>query len=120
MTRAMTAAKAPAIVAVLVALAAGIAANAAGGTATSAPDAAKARSLFRSNCGSCHRLKAAGTRGTDGPNLDKRFKGVPRKKIARVTKRAIVNGAGSMPAGLLGGRKAKRVAAYVASVAGHK
>ena len=39
-----------------------------------------ARSLFRSNCGSCHKLKAARTKGTAGPNLDKRFKHVRSKQ----------------------------------------
>jgi hypothetical protein len=40
---------------------------------------------------------------------------VPRSKVVKITKRAILKGAGSMPAGLLSGRKAKQVAAYVAS-----
>lgn len=78
------------------------------------------RSLFQASCGSCHKLKDAGTKGTAGPNLDKRFEDVSPKKIKRITKRAIVNGDESMPAGILTGRKAKKVAEYVAAVAGRK
>ena len=33
-------------------------------------DAKAGKSLFVANCGSCHMLKAANTRGTIGPNLD--------------------------------------------------
>jgi mono/diheme cytochrome c family protein len=36
-------------------------------TATTAPDG---KALFKSNCGSCHTLSAAGTTGTVGPKLD--------------------------------------------------
>lgn len=79
-----------------------------------------ARSLFQSNCGSCHKLKDAGTTGTAGPNLDKLFEGVRSRKIRRITKRATVNGDGSMPAGILTGRKARKVADYVAAVAGRR
>jgi mono/diheme cytochrome c family protein len=38
--------------------------------ATTAGDAKAGRSVFVANCGTCHALKAAGTRGTIGPNLD--------------------------------------------------
>jgi cytochrome c553 len=33
-------------------------------------DATKGKSVFVANCGTCHTLKAAGTNGTIGPNLD--------------------------------------------------
>jgi mono/diheme cytochrome c family protein len=53
----------------------------------STPGNAKAgRSVFVANCGSCHVLKAAGTRGTIGPNLD-------RTKLAYATiHRVVTNG----------------------------
>jgi mono/diheme cytochrome c family protein len=43
----------------------------AGGT----PDTSNGKTLFLSNCGSCHTLAAAGTSGTIGPNLDNAFAG---------------------------------------------
>ena len=89
-------------------------------TQTTARASSTARSLFRSYCGSCHKLKAARTKGTAGPNLDKRFKHVRSRKIRRITLRAIVNGDGSMPAGILTGRSARKVADYVAAVAGRR
>ena len=48
----------------------GGAANA-GGT----PDLNNGETLFKSTCGSCHTLAAAGTAGTIGPNLDNAFAG---------------------------------------------
>jgi len=41
--------------------------SATGGTST---DASDPKTLFVSNCGSCHTFSAAGTSGTIGPNLD--------------------------------------------------
>lgn len=38
-------------------------------------DATKGGKLFAQDCGSCHTLKAAGTQGTIGPNLDYSFAG---------------------------------------------
>ena len=38
--------------------------------ATSAGNVAAGKTVFVANCGTCHVLKAAGTRGTIGPNLD--------------------------------------------------
>lgn len=81
------------------------------------------RSLFRANCGSCHTLAAAGTRGTYGPNLDRAFRGKAfrgRKgpaRIRRAVKRAIAKGPDGMPAGILDGDEAAAVASYVAKVA---
>jgi mono/diheme cytochrome c family protein len=124
MSRSRMAARAP-IVALLVVtvVGVGVATAAAGGperTQTTAGASSTARSLFRAYCGSCHKLKAARTKGTAGPNLDKRFKHVRSSKIRRITLRAIVNGDGSMPAGILTGRRARKVADYVAAVAGRR
>jgi mono/diheme cytochrome c family protein len=53
-------------------LAASLAAAASAGTAVKPPknaDLVRGKKLFRVNCGPCHRLAAAGTRGGVGPNL---------------------------------------------------
>jgi cytochrome c oxidase subunit 1 len=71
--------------------------------------------LFASTCGSCHTLKAAGTTGSVGPDLDKL-----RPDGARVLNAIQRGGAGSgtMPPGLLQGEDAKLVSDYIARVAG--
>ena len=84
------------------------------GAAVSAAVSAKA--LFVADCGSCHRLRAARTRGTAGPSLDRAFRRTTRTRIRRKVLRAITRGDGAMPAGILTGANAKRVAAYVARV----
>ena len=72
------------------------------------------KSIFTSNCGSCHTLGAAGTSGTIGPNLDE---SKPSRALAvdRVT-----NGMGAMPAfkGQLSAQQIQAVAKYVAENAG--
>jgi mono/diheme cytochrome c family protein len=82
------------------------------------PDAVekKGKQLFRQTCATCHSLGAVNARGVTGPNLD---------EIGQVTKQRILNaikigGTGDkrMPAGLLTGKNAEAVAAYVAKVAG--
>jgi cbb3-type cytochrome c oxidase subunit III len=50
------------------------------------------RSLFTSNCGSCHVLEKAGTSGTVGPNLDE------AQPTFQEAVRQITNGGGGMPA----------------------
>ena len=70
------------------------------------------KSLFAGTCGSCHTLKAAGTSGTFGPNLDELSPGE-----AQVAK-AIAEGPGAMPDKLFEGAQADAVAKYVASAAG--
>ena len=70
-----------------------------------------AKALFVEACGSCHALEAAGTSGGIGPDLDQL--GVDEEQ----TLAAIENGgagSGQMPAGLLSGKDAELVAAYVA------
>jgi mono/diheme cytochrome c family protein len=108
-------------------------------TATSG-DPARGAPLFKSNCGGCHTLAAAGTTGTIGPNLDDAFGPVRTCqgfKNVESTIRDLVRGqiayadsdpdqapvspgasTQGMPANILRGQQAKDVAAYVASVAG--
>jgi plastocyanin len=82
------------------------------------------KQLFVAKCGSCHTLSHAGTNGTVGPNLDDAF----RQDRADGVKSASINGlvsywirtpdsGGVMPAGILAGRQASNVAAYVGRVA---
>lgn len=73
------------------------------GTAAKAPDG---KALFKKSCGGCHTLKAAGTKGTFGPNLNKR-KPSKARVIATVT-----NGRGGMPA-----FKGKLTKAQIAAIA---
>jgi cytochrome c6 len=76
--------------------------------------AAEGKTVFSANCGSCHTLKAAGTSGEIGPNLDEL-----EPDLATV-EHQVVNGGGGMPAfgGTLSAKEIKAVATYVSSVAG--
>jgi mono/diheme cytochrome c family protein len=83
------------------------------GTTTSASgggDVAAGKDVFASaGCGGCHTLKAAGSSGTVGPNLDEK-----KPSRALVIKR-VTNGKGAMPSfkGQLSTQQIKDVAAYV-------
>jgi mono/diheme cytochrome c family protein len=82
-----------------------------------APAAASApRQVFAHTCGMCHSLRAAGASGRFGPDLD------DARPSARRVRRMIRTGSidGVMQPGLLHGRQATRVAAYVARVAGRR
>jgi uncharacterized cupredoxin-like copper-binding protein len=90
-------------------------------------DLVNGKKLFvgKGTCGSCHALQRAGTRGTQGPNLDAAFvnsrdNGFGDSAIAGVVLDQIHHPRrGSiMPAGLVKGQDARDVAAYVGSVAG--
>jgi len=96
-----------------------------------ATNATKGRDLFIKDCGGCHTLADAGTRGVIGPNLDDAFHSVRVKQgFAESTIRDVVRGqiayptvdppAGGegMPANLVTGADADAVASYVAAVAG--
>ena len=74
------------------------------------------KTIFTSNCGSCHTLAAAGTNGAVGPNLDKLH-----PALARV-KQQVTNGGAVMPAfkDRLTRAQIQAVAKYVSSVAGKK
>lgn len=78
--------------------------------------AAEGKEVFTANCGSCHTLKAAGTSGEVGPDLDEL-----EPDLATV-EHQVVNGGGAMPAfgkeGTLNAKEIKAVATYVSAVAG--
>jgi mono/diheme cytochrome c family protein len=77
---------------------------------------AEGKTVFTTNCGSCHTLKEAGTSGEIGPNLDEL-----EPDLATV-EHQVINGGGPMPAfgneGILKSNEIKAVATYVSSVAG--
>jgi mono/diheme cytochrome c family protein len=75
-----------------------------------------AEALFAHSCGSCHTLRAAKAKGLFGPDLD-----AARPSASKV-RRMIRTGSldGVMQPRLLEGAQARRVAAYVARVAGRE
>jgi cytochrome c551 len=80
-------------------------------------DLEEGKTLFKSRCASCHNLDAVNARGVTGPDLD---------EIGEVTSERILNaiknggtGQGRMPQGLYDGEDARKVADYVAAVAGN-
>ena len=90
-------------------------------------DLIKGKTAFVTQCGGCHTLARAGTKGTQGPNLDAAFAtarddGMTAKTVEGVVKRQIAHPRrGSvMPAGLVKGDQASNVAAYVGYAAGIK
>jgi mono/diheme cytochrome c family protein len=82
-----------------------------GGGKTAAPDG---KQIFTANCASCHTLKAAGSTGTVGPNLDA---AKPSESLAETQ---VTNGGGVMPAfkGTLTPAEIKAVAKFVSENAG--
>lgn len=94
-----------------------------GGKASSSADQQTGATLFKSNCGGCHVLAAAGTQGTIGPNLDDAFaadkkQGFKESTIQNVVLDQIRLPSAPMPKNLVVGQDAQDVAAYVAAVAG--
>ncbi|MCC6830651.1 MAG: cytochrome c [Thermoleophilia bacterium] len=77
-------------------------------------DAAAGKSVFTSNCASCHTLADAGASGAVGPNLD------DLKPDQATVQAQVTNGGGAMPAfaGTLSDQQIMDVAAYVSSAAG--
>jgi mono/diheme cytochrome c family protein len=77
---------------------------------------AEGKTVFTTNCGSCHTLKEAGTSGEVGPNLDE------LKPSDSTVENQVINGGGPMPAfgneGILKPEEIKAVSTYVSSVAG--
>jgi mono/diheme cytochrome c family protein len=87
----------------------------------SEPDVVAGKQLFVQNCGACHTLTRADTRGTNGPDLDEAFRqsiedGMGRSGIETLVERWILypNPQSPMPAKLVEGQDARNVAAYVA------
>ena len=109
----------------LVAAAVGVAASGCGSTVSGGdPNLANGKRLFVSQCGSCHILGRAGSKGVTGPNLDAAYRqalrdGFPRSTYEGVTHRQILypDTMGVMPANLVTGQNARDVAAYVAYAA---
>jgi mono/diheme cytochrome c family protein len=86
------------------------------GGKTLSADLAEGRKLFNARCATCHTLKDAGAVGRVGPNLDQ------LAPTAGLTLSAIrdgrARGQGQMPAQLLDGQDARKVARYIEAVAG--
>jgi mono/diheme cytochrome c family protein len=81
------------------------------------------KTAFTSSCGGCHTLKAAGTKGVAGPNLDEAWGCADKQGFKRSTFRDVVRGqidyaSPPMPRELVKGKTADDVADYVATVAG--
>ena len=75
------------------------------------PREERGRELFVANCGSCHTLDAAGTRGQIGPNLGD----IPLDESEVLTAiREGGRGSGNMPRNLVTGTDAADVVAFVA------
>jgi cbb3-type cytochrome c oxidase subunit III len=97
------------------------------GTGGKAPssggDQANGAKLFKSTCGGCHVLAAAGSQGTTGPNLDDAFSGSKKQgfklsTIENVVLDQIREANLPMPKNLVRGQDAVDVSAYVAAVSG--
>jgi cbb3-type cytochrome c oxidase subunit III len=115
------------------ALAVLVAAGCGSGGLPSGGDTGAGKQLFVANCGSCHTLADAGTKGTIGPNLDDAFgpgreQGFEESTIAAIvadqirfpSKEKVTDQGAVMPADIVEGQDADSVAEYVASVAGLK
>ena len=88
------------------------------------PDLSNGKAMFTQKCGSCHTLARAGTQGQTGPNLDAAFRaalasGIDRETIEGIVDKQILHPRRNsvMPAGLVEGKDAEDVAAYVAFAA---
>jgi len=92
-------------------------------------DVVAGKQQFVEKCGACHELARAGTKGTQGPNLDEAFRQALASGMGRGTVRGVVhdqiinparipaNDPAYMPPKLVTGDDAENVAAYVAMVA---
>ena len=85
------------------------------------------KTLFQTNCGTCHTLYAAGTDGNFAPDLDLLLapSGPPgasalKGRVLNAIEHGLDSGTtpGRMPAGILAGQQAEEVADFVAHVAG--
>ena len=89
-------------------------------------DLANGKKLFagKATCGSCHALARANTKGAVGPNLDDAFAADKRDGLGQSTIEGLVmdqiahpRRGSVMPAGLVNGKRARDIAAYVAYAA---
>lgn len=92
-------------------------------------DLVAGKQAFAKKCSACHTLAHAGAKGTQGPNLDEAFRESVRDGMGRNTIRDAVHSQihhpadvpkkspAYMPRGLVTGKLAEDVAAYVGSVA---
>ena len=83
--------------------------------ASGQPTGSAAQQLFVQTCGGCHTLSKAGSTGTAGPDLDELK---PSRAAVLSAIEVGGTGTGAMPAQLLSGRDAERVADYVAGAVG--
>jgi mono/diheme cytochrome c family protein len=112
----------------LVAAAAALLAAGCGATGHTAPNAANAvagKKAFQDNCGSCHALADAGTKGTIGPDLDAAFGCAKQQGFKESTIRDVIRGQidyaePPMPQKLVKGQEAEAVSDYITQVAGAK
>jgi mono/diheme cytochrome c family protein len=98
----------------------GVLAVAGCGTSEKETNLVRGKQLFVERCGACHVLQRAGTKGTQGPDLDAAFAQSIKDGMNRDTIKGVVEdqtlypGEGSkMPAKLVTGKDAHDVAAYV-------
>ena len=94
-----------------------------GGKMPSHADQSNGQKLFKSSCGGCHVLAAAGSVGATGPNLDNAFAGAKKQgfklsTIENVVLDQIREANPPMPKNLVTGQDAVDVSAFVAAVAG--
>lgn len=111
----------------VIAVAAAVTLSACGSSGTANADLANGKDQFTKKCGSCHTMKAAGTVGVIGPNLDDAFRGsraegYPSSTFEGVVRQWIAKAEQVrepvMPRNLVTGKDADDVAAYVAVSAG--
>lgn len=74
------------------------------------------RQIFGERCNNCHTLAAARTQGKVGPNLDELKP--PAALVLNAIQAGRMRGNGTMPAGIVSGKDARDVAAFVGAVAG--
>jgi mono/diheme cytochrome c family protein len=104
---------------------AALAASGCGGSPVADPaevDLQNGMTLFVQRCGGCHALEAAGTAGTQGPNLDLAYlepslEGWDRSSFEALVLTQIDKPTKPMPPDLAKGLEAEEIAAYVAQAA---
>jgi cytochrome c6 len=84
-------------------------------TTSTAAAAGPGKQLFAATCGTCHTLRAAGTSGQVGPDLDQ-LKPDEARVLAAIRNGG--TGQGIMPTNIYTGKQAQQVAAFVSQAAG--